>query len=211
MPEELYSTENVTPPSNLFAGEFDALTEGGQIASGEGALSAGQILGQVTLAVGDVTADAGNTGANVVSTVTAGVATQEGVYTLTCIDATVAGSEVFEVQAPDGAVLPPATVAVAYVSPQLNFTITDPGTNAVVGDSHTVAVDHVAGGDWKAHDAAAVDGSQHPKGVLAVDVDATSAAVVTTVYRTGHFRAAALTGYTAALHEQLAAHNIFVR
>ncbi len=84
------------------------------------------------------TADAGNTGANTMGSVTAGASAAAGTYTMTCIDATTGGSEIFEVKAPNGSVLPPATVAVAYTNAQINFTIADPGTNAAVGDIFTV-------------------------------------------------------------------------
>ncbi|MEW6648158.1 MAG: head decoration protein [Pseudomonadota bacterium] len=209
MAEELYSSENVTPPSNLFAGDHPALTETGQVASGEGALSAGQVLGQVDRAIGVVAADAGNTGNGTVAGAALGLTAEVGDYQLVCIAAAANGGT-FAVYAPDGSRLADASVGVAYAGP-IAFTINDGAADFIVGDAFTVPVDQVDGGDWKAYDAAATDGSQYAKGILAADVDTTSAAVVTTVYRTGHFRAAALTGYTAALHEQLAAHNIFVR
>jgi hypothetical protein len=94
------------------------------------------------------TADGGNTGANTMTGVADGGGAKIGTYTMTCTDATVAGSEIFEVKDPDGNLLAPATVAVAYTSAQIDFTINDPGTDAIVGDIFTVAVteaDHDSG------------------------------------------------------------------
>lgn len=99
------------------------------------------------------TGDAGNTaGIGTMTGVSGGAAVQVGTYTITCIDATVSGSEVFEVTAPNGAVLPPATAAVAYANAQLEFILnvaTGEGSDDFnVGDLFTVAVtaaDHDSG------------------------------------------------------------------
>jgi hypothetical protein len=113
------------------------------------------------------TADGGNTGANTMSGVSAGAAVQAGSYTMTCIDATVSGAEIFEVMAPDGAVLQPATVAVAYVNAQLSFTIADPGAKAIVGDFFTVLAS-AADGDSGLFAVVAPDGSALPDATVAV-------------------------------------------
>lgn len=113
------------------------------------------------------TADGGNTGANTMGSVTAGASAQAGTYTMTCIDATVAGSEIFQVVAPDGSVLPPATVAVAYTNAQINFTIADPGADAIVGDSFTVLAS-AADGNSGVFAVVAPDGSALPDATVAV-------------------------------------------
>jgi hypothetical protein len=68
-----------------------------------------------------------------------------------------------------------------------------------------------ASGKYAAYDDAAVDGSEEPAAILAVDVDATSADVLASVYLTGEFRADALTGYDAAIKAALRALSIFVK
>jgi hypothetical protein len=117
------------------------------------------------------TADGGNTGANTMGTVSAGASAMAGTYTMTCIDATAAGAEIFEVMAPDGTVLPPATVAAAYTNAQINFTIADPGTDAIVGDIFTVL-------------ASAADGNSGTFAVLAPDGVALPDATVAVAYAT---------------------------
>ncbi len=95
--------------------------------------SAGAITTPVT-----GTADGGNAGANTMTGVAAGAKVKTGTYTMTCVDATNAGAELFQVTDPDGLLLPQATVAVAYVNEQVAFTINDPGAKAQVGDVITV-------------------------------------------------------------------------
>lgn len=119
------------------------------------------------------TADGGNTGANLMTGVSAGASAQAGTYTMTCIDATNAGAEIFEVKAPNGAVLPPATVAVAYVNAQISFTLTDPGAKAIVGDIFTVL-------------ATAADGNSGTFAITAPDGTALPEATVAVAYANGH-------------------------
>ena len=70
----------------------------------------------------------------------AGSATKNGTYVLTCIDATVSGSEIFEVKTPDGETLEPLTVGVAYSNNHLGITIADGSTQFIVGDFWTIAM-----------------------------------------------------------------------
>jgi len=113
------------------------------------------------------TRNAGNTGANTMTGVSAGPSALVGTYTMTCIDATVSGSEIFEVKAPNGATLPPATVAVAYVNTQIDFTINDPGAKAIVGDSITVEAT-AADGDSGLFAITAPDGTALPDATVDV-------------------------------------------
>ncbi len=101
------------------------------------------ILKCISVATGAITTPTTGTegtsaGATTMTGVSAGAAVKAGTYNMVCIDATTGGSEIFQVTDPDGLLLPNATVAVAYVNAQINFTINDPGANAQVGDSFTV-------------------------------------------------------------------------
>lgn len=82
-------------------------------------------------------ASVGNTGNGTCSSVTGGSLCKAGTYTLTCI-AAAAGVWTFEVKDPDSITLGQATVGVAYVSSQINFTIADGDPHFVVGDSFTI-------------------------------------------------------------------------
>lgn len=86
------------------------------------------------------TAGGGNAGANTMTAVSGGAAVKIGTYNMVCTDVSVPGSEVFQVTDPDGLLLAPATVGVAYVNAQIHFTINDPGANAQAGDTFSVAV-----------------------------------------------------------------------
>ncbi len=94
---------------------------------------------------GAATAGGGNTGNGTSSAVTVGTDAQVGNYILTCIDASVAGSEIFSVVAPDGTRLADLVVGVAYLNDSIGLTLTAGGTNFVVGDTWTVAVANATG------------------------------------------------------------------
>lgn len=85
-------------------------------------------------------ADPGNTGNGTIAAPTYGTATKAGAYILTCIDATVLGSEIFSVTDPDGVRLQDATVGVAYNNAHIAFTITAGGIGFAVADFFTVTV-----------------------------------------------------------------------
>jgi hypothetical protein len=127
------------------------------------------------------TADAGNTGAGTMASVTAGAKAQLGTYTITCTNYVASPLEAtFEVKGPDGNSLPDASLA-AYVNEQLNFDIGDASPAITVGDIWTVAI--TAGtGYAKELTPAAVDGTQDAYGILVADCDAslgnTAAAVI---------------------------------
>lgn len=133
------------------------------ILNGE-SLSLGSVIGKITKSC-PATGTAGtNTGNGTCTSVTAGAKAQIGTYTLTCTAAaTNAGT--FQVKAPGGEILPPATVAVAYTNDHINFTLNDGTTDFAVGDSFTIAV---AAGSSKCVEveAAAVDGSQDAYGFV---------------------------------------------
>lgn len=181
-------------------------------------LSPCTVLGKGTSGtVGAAVADGGNTGDGTIGTVTAGTETETGTYELVCITAaTNAGT--FEVRAPSGAQLPDdATVAVAYTSDHLNFTIADGAADFVVGDKFTVAVSGT--GKYEALDLAGVDGTQKAAGVLYNAANAATADVQAAgIVRDAEVRSSDLTwpaGITApqqaTAEAELAALGIIVR
>lgn len=139
-------------------------------------LSIGTVLGKITKSCPTAgTADAGNTATTGTCTeVTAGALAKLGTYTLTCI-AKVADAGTFQVKAPDGSVLPPATGDVAYTSPQINFLINVTATDYEVGDEFTITVAK-GSGSVKILDTEAVDGTQDAYGILGAAVDASAGA-----------------------------------
>lgn len=196
---------------HIRAGEFPALTEDVTLASGENLL-AGAVLGQVTVGSATPAAVAGNVGNGTIGAVTTGAGAKPGVYRLTCIEpATNAGK--FTVEDPDGIEIGVATVAVAFTG-ILGFTIADGATDFASGDAFTITV--AAGTlQYKRAVAAATDGSQTAKRILAKDVDASAGAVVAPVYMTGEFAKNKLNfgaGHTATTVEAaLRAENIYLR
>lgn len=107
-------------------------------------LTAGAVVGRVNKGIGRAVSAAGaNTGNGTLTGLSVSPDVQVGTYTLTCTAAaTNAGT--FSVTCPDGTVLPSATVAVAYTSRHLNFTLNDGSTDFIVGDSFTVVVSTTA-------------------------------------------------------------------
>jgi len=120
----------------------------------------------------------------------------------------------FSVQTPSGVGLADATVAVAYTSDHINFTINDGANDFAPGDTFTIAV-AAGSGSYKTALAAAVDGSADPCAILAEAADATSGAVETVAYLTGSFNENGLTygtGYTAATARPLLkTHGIYTK
>lgn len=177
--------------------DFPILTEKVTIITGQN-LTRGAVLGKRTADTVAAAVAGGNTGDGAFGAATAGNKVIAGTYTMTCIvAATNAG--LFSVQRPDGTRIADATVAVAYVSDDLNFTIADGSADFIVGDSFTILVS----GDDKAllSASAAVEGSAIPVGILTEDTDASAADVEAIVYTAGAFREEDLvigTGHTAA-------------
>lgn len=122
----------------------------------------------------------------------------------------------FKVFTPDGERLNDATVAVAYTSPHVNFTIADGSTDFIVGDKFTIPV-NAGSGKYKLSASAAVDGSQELSDcvVLTKDTDASGGDVEALGYMTGEFNENKMTfgtGYAAAsTKEALAKKCIFLQ
>ncbi len=135
-----------------------------------GDLAAGTVMGQVTTA-NAVTVGGTNTGNGVMGTVTIGEDAENGDYVLVCtaLD-TDAGT--FSVTTPSGVALDDMTVAVAYVSSHINFTLADGSTDSAVGDTFTI---DVLNNEYAIFNAGASDGTQTAKAILFDAVDASSA------------------------------------
>lgn len=108
------------------------------IASGQGALAAGTVLGRVTkrYATAPIPTIVG-TGSGVMSGLTFGPDVQVGSYVITLI--ATSATAAFTVVAPDGTSLPNGAVATAYKSNHLSFLIANGGT-MTLGDKFTVVV-----------------------------------------------------------------------
>lgn len=187
MTESLGLTSESYTYDNLMAGDFPIIARGITLISGQN-LSKGTLIGRITKSVGAATADESNTGDGVAGAVTGGSQIKIGVYTLTCIDASVSGSEVFSVIDPDGQQLEDLTVGVAYSNNHFGLTIADGDTDFVAGDKFTITVSAGSGKYTKAL-LASTDGSQQYENmcILAKDTDASSGDVVTTGWLTGEY------------------------
>lgn len=135
------------------------------------------------------TADAGNTGNGTCTAVTGGKYTKVGVYTITCIQA-VANGGVFAVTGVDGetigtvAIDPGAGATGAFTSDQINFTLTDAGTDFAYGDLFTVTV-AAGGGQVRAINFTGVDGTAIAYGILYDAVDASASGEYTRTFTSG--------------------------
>ena len=172
-------------PDQLIAGNMKLVTEHVTITGGA-ALKRGTVLGQITNG-GITSANGANTGNGTVGSLSTGTRARSGAYKLTAKSATV-----FAVVNPHGVVLPDATVGVAYVNPELNFTLTAGGTPFVANDNFTLTI-AAGSGLYKIAAAAAVDGSQNPVAILVADTDATGGDVGAGIYQMGEFTASAVT------------------
>lgn len=134
------------------------------------AIALGTVMGRRLFGAPAIAPDGGNTGDGALGALTRGDAAKVGIYTMVCIAAAANGGA-FAVSDPDGYRLPDAAVGVAYVTPQLSFTIADGAADFVVGDKIEV---EVTAGDGKAVrlDPAASDGSQLAAGIAADAVTA---------------------------------------
>lgn len=103
-------------------------------------LTAGYVVGRVTKGIGRISIPAvSGTGNGLASLVFAGPEVQLGSYVVTCSVAA-ANAGTFTVVNPAGKTLPTATVAVAYTSREINFTLADGSTDYIVGDVFTFVV-----------------------------------------------------------------------
>lgn len=134
-------------------------------------------------------------------------------FTIT-VPADDANSGRFAVTDPEGYRLPDLTVGAAYDNGHLAMTLADGDDDFIAGDSITITVAE-GSGVWKASLAAATDGSQEPRGVMAEDCDATEGAASALIYTGGDFAGASLTlgaGHTlASIKEGLKGRGIIIK
>lgn len=124
----------------------------------------GTILGQILIGALVGAMAGGNTGgATITAAPTAGAKTKVGVYSLYCYSVT--GGYWFLVTDPNGKVIGIAKEGTAFVSQDVNFTITANGANTIIGDTGTVTV-AAGSGLYTILAPAAVDGSQNAVAVL---------------------------------------------
>jgi len=200
---DLYYNLDSFTPDNLIAGnEFPLLTKAVTLQGAQGVVKRGTVLGEITKAIGNPVADAGNTGDGTVTDVSLGSAAKLGTYILECITAAANGGT-FKVLDPDGVRLDDADVGAVYTG-AINFTINDGATDFAVGDKFTIEVTE-GSGKYKVVNSANVDGSQEADCILVADIDTTDGDIVAEAYRSGHFNRKALIfggGDTAANHEE---------
>ena len=147
--------------------------EGITILAGSGSprvLTAGQALSKKFAGTGVSAADAGNTGDGAMGAVTVGARAKPGVYELVCIEpATNLGT--FRLSDPDGVLVGVVTVASAFSSLHLSFTLADGAADFVSGDRFTITVTEGAT-KWLAFDQDLTAGEQFVDGILREDVTA---------------------------------------
>ena len=154
-------------------------------------LGVAAVLGKITAGTVPTTGTAGgtNTGNGTCTLVTGGVNVQVGVYTLTCIQAVTNGG-VFSVVNPSSetigicAIAPGAGGTGAFTSDEINFTLTDAGTDFVYGDTFTITVP-AGGGQVRAINFSGVDGSANAYGILYDAVDASASGEYTRTFTSG--------------------------
>jgi len=181
---ELFESASLSN-DNLIYNPQNLATENITLLSGQNVVK-GEVIGKVTLSVPTTgVAGSGNTGDAACGSVTGGTKTKKGIYNILCTDAT---NKKFRVLDPDGYQLPDAVLDVAYTHEQINFTITDEGTDPAAGDSFAITV---AEGSLKYKKAIAtsVDGSNQTQNlrIAANAINATSGDVVGTAYSAGEF------------------------
>lgn len=142
------------------------------------------VVGRVTKGAATAAKQSG-TGDGTIGSVTLGAAAKVGVYVLTCTSAA-ANAGTFQVEDPDGDLLKPLTVGVAYASSQINLTVADGSTDWGVGAVIYVTVSE-GSGKIKKCVKTATDGSEKPIGILLSGVDATSADKKAVIYVAGEF------------------------
>ena len=137
------------------------------------AIAAGTVLGTQIQTPGVAVAGASNVGDGVMGAVVVDAAggAMVGDYILTVTSASANAGD-FTVKDPSGAIVNTGTVAVAFATGGLAFTLADGATDFAVGDVFVITVS----GEQLPVDLAAVDGSQIASGVLFDNIDTTAAA-----------------------------------
>lgn len=167
-------------PDQLIAGNLKLVTDVGTL--GSGTLARGTVLGRQT---GTITsAAATNTGNGTIGSISKGASAKPGVYSLVATSSTN-----FTVSDPNGTAIGNATVGTAFISAEVNFTLTAGTTAFAAGDEFTL---QLPVGNYVQCVATAKDGSQTPVAILADAADASGGPVSIGVYLQGEFNQNAL-------------------
>ena len=153
------------------------------IASGEGVIAPGEVLGKVSADTGAVSVAApvfAGTGGGTLTRATPayGAGVLEGVYRITCIEPA-AGLGTFSIEGPNGVAVGIATVGAAFDG-VIKFTIADGTPDFAAGDTFTLAVtiaDAASAGSYRKADPTNTDGSGVACAIAIYGGDATSAAL----------------------------------
>lgn len=200
-----FQTEGTFVPDGLQAGDFPVRTEKRTILSGQN-LARGALIGLISLGALSAVGAAGvpaPAAATITASPTVAAGTKVGVHHFQCVEPGATTVSKWNHYDPDGLYVGTASGNTAYSGGGLSaLTITDAGTDPVVGETFTVTVTAAAGsGKAILSLAAATDGSQTPVEILAEAADASSGDVQAITYKSGDFNQDAITfgtGHTAA-------------
>lgn len=174
------------------------------------ALKAGTVLGKIAASSASSAAKSGgNTGNGTMGVVTVGAGAQPGVYKLRVTKAATNAGD-FQVIDPQGDVIGVGTVAVAFNTGGLSFTLADGATDFVVGDGFDITVS--GSGKYVAYSNAATNGSDIASAILkdnAADLAVDQKVVV--VVRHAEVQGSELTGLDDPAKADLLALGIIVR
>lgn len=174
------------------------------------ALKAGTVLGKIAASSASSAAKSGgNTGNGTMGVVTVGAGAQPGVYKLRVTKAATNAGD-FQVIDPQGDVIGVGTVAAAFNTGGLSFTLADGATDFVVGDGFDITVS--GSGKYVAYSNAATNGSDIASAILkdnAADLAVDQKVVV--VVRHAEVQGSELTGLDDPAKADLLALGIIVR
>lgn len=191
-------------PNGLLAGDIKPLGRKITLLSGQN-LTRGAVLGRAVTGTATAAAKSGgNTGGGTITmdaTTPVQAGAKPGVYTARCILAPGSNGGTFAVEDPDGTVIGQVLVGATF-DDDIKFVIADVGTDFALGDGFDITV--AAVDKYVLSLAAALNGSQVPAAILAIDCDASLGDKSTTAYFSGEFNTAKMTygsGHTAATVE----------
>lgn len=182
----------------------------GTLDASASALAAGTLLGQITAASATSAAKSGgNTGNGTMGSITVSSGAQAGVYKLRLTKAAANAGD-FQVIDPQGDVIGVGTVAVAFSTGGLAFTLADGATDFIVGDGFDITV--TGSGKYVAYNNSATNGSDVVAGILKDNAaDLTVDQKVVIVKRHAEVQGSELTGLDTPARADLLAMGIIVR
>lgn len=184
-------------PDQLIAGNLKLVTQPITILSGQGVVKRGTVMGQQTSGAATAAAKSGgNTGNGTCTAVSSRGGALTGVYKVRC---TVAGTNTatFDLYSPTGnlidqQIITGSGLTAVFLNNHLGFTLTDGGTDFIVGDGFDITV-AAASLKYLISIATATDGSQVPSAITVDQYDATSADALAGAYFMGEFNGNAMT------------------